>query len=157
MKPACNTFISALAMAGEVDKVKGIMWELARAGRVVDDITRQAVVEELMKAEKREDADRVVRELEEKGIVSPHEGQALLSSIHDDHDNNLDVDDHCPREGQLVVTVLESNKGNSKRKVDRAPLRRECAAPSRLGLGGRRRSKKEAAAEHRGCADGVWQ
>jgi hypothetical protein len=102
------------AVAGEVDEAKGIMWLLVRAGRVVDDITSRAVVEELTKAGKREDADRVVRELEEKGIVSPREGQALLSSIHDDHDNNLDVDDQCSREEQLVVTVLESNKRNSK-------------------------------------------
>jgi pentatricopeptide repeat protein len=92
-EPACNAFVSALAVAGEVDEAKGIMWELIMAGKVVDDITMRAVVEELTRAGKREDADRVVLELEEKGIVSSREGQALLSSIHDDHDDNLDVDD----------------------------------------------------------------
>ncbi|KAK3161925.1 hypothetical protein QOZ80_1BG0083160 [Eleusine coracana subsp. coracana] len=100
-EPACNTFVSALAVAGEVDEAEGIMWELATAGRVVDDITRRAVVEELARAGKREDADRVVRELEDKGIVNSREGQALLSSIHDDHEvqsmtimkTTLNVDD----------------------------------------------------------------
>jgi pentatricopeptide repeat protein len=92
-EPACNAFVSALAVAGEVDEAKGIMWELIMAGRVVDDITMRAVVEELTRAGKREDAERVVLELEEKDIVSSCEGQALLSSIHDDHDDNLVVDD----------------------------------------------------------------
>jgi hypothetical protein len=49
------------------------MWEMARAGRVVDDITRRALVEELWRAGKREDADRLAREMEEKGIVNARE------------------------------------------------------------------------------------
>jgi pentatricopeptide repeat protein len=57
----------------------------------MDDITRRALVEELSRAGKREDADRLAREMEQKGIVSARELQALLSSIRDDGDDNLDV------------------------------------------------------------------
>jgi pentatricopeptide repeat protein len=78
-------------MAGEAGDAEWVMWEMARAGRVVDDITRRALVEELSRAGKREDADRLAREMEQKGIVSARELQALLSSIRDDGDDNLDV------------------------------------------------------------------
>jgi pentatricopeptide repeat protein len=90
-EPACNAFVGALAMAGEAGDAEWVMWEMARAGRVVDDITRRALVEELSRAGKREDADRLAREMEQKGIVSARELQALLSSIRDDGDDNLDV------------------------------------------------------------------
>lgn len=94
-EPACNAFVSALAMAGESGDAELVMWEMARAGRVVDDITRRALVEELWRAGKREDADRLAREMEEKGIVNARELRELLNSIRDDDDGdeNLDVDD----------------------------------------------------------------
>jgi pentatricopeptide repeat protein len=92
-EPACNAFVSALAMAGEAEDAERVMWEMARAGRVVDDITRRALVEELWRAGKQEDADRLAREMEEKGIVSARELRALLNYIHDDDgDENSDVD-----------------------------------------------------------------
>jgi pentatricopeptide repeat protein len=65
-EPACNAFVSALAMAGESGDAERVM-------RVVDDITRRALVEELWRAGKREDADRLAREMEEKGIVNARE------------------------------------------------------------------------------------
>jgi len=92
-EPACNAFVGALAMAGEARDAERVMWEMARAGRVVDDITRRALVEELSRVGKREEADRLAREMEQKGIVSARELRALLSSIRNDDDDNLDVDD----------------------------------------------------------------
>jgi hypothetical protein len=82
-------------MAGESGDAERVMWEMARAGRVVDDITRRALVEELWRAGKREDADRLAKEMEEKGIVNACELRELLNSIRDDDDGdeNLDVDD----------------------------------------------------------------
>ncbi|XP_051225992.1 pentatricopeptide repeat-containing protein At2g27800, mitochondrial [Lolium perenne] len=81
---ACNAFVSALAVAGEVAEAERVMWELAKAGTVVDHITRRAVVEELGRAGKREDADRVVRKMEEMGILRVAERQELLGSILDE-------------------------------------------------------------------------
>ncbi|EEE55374.1 hypothetical protein OsJ_03442 [Oryza sativa Japonica Group] len=93
-EPACNTFVSALAMAGEAGEAERVMWDMARAGRVVDDVTRRAVVEELWRSGRRDDAERVVREMEERGIVGGAERRALLRSLHDEFgDDDLDVDD----------------------------------------------------------------
>uniref|UniRef100_A0A0D9YEX1 PROP1-like PPR domain-containing protein n=1 Tax=Oryza glumipatula TaxID=40148 RepID=A0A0D9YEX1_9ORYZ len=93
-EPACNAFVSVLAMAGEAGEAERVMWDMARAGRVVDDVTRRAVVEELWRSGRRDDAERVVREMEERGIVGGAERRALLRSLHDEFgDDDLDVDD----------------------------------------------------------------
>ena len=91
-EPACNAFVSALAVAGELTEAERVMWELAEAGTVVDHITRRAVVEELGRAGKKEDADRVVRKMEDMGILTVAERRELLASIPDD-ECGLDVDD----------------------------------------------------------------
>ncbi|KAF0920130.1 hypothetical protein E2562_033434 [Oryza meyeriana var. granulata] len=93
-EPACNAFVSALAMAGEAGEAERVMWDMARVGRVVDDITRRAVVAELWRSGRRDDANRVVREMEERGIVGGAERRVLLRSLHDEFgDDDLDVDD----------------------------------------------------------------
>uniref|UniRef100_A0A0D9V5L1 PROP1-like PPR domain-containing protein n=1 Tax=Leersia perrieri TaxID=77586 RepID=A0A0D9V5L1_9ORYZ len=92
-EPACNAFVSALAMAGEAGEAERVMWDMVRTGRVVDAVTRRAVVEELWRSGSRDDADRMVREMEEKGIVGSAERRALLRSLHDEFgDDDLDVD-----------------------------------------------------------------
>ncbi|XP_006644699.1 pentatricopeptide repeat-containing protein At2g27800, mitochondrial [Oryza brachyantha] len=93
-EPACNAFVSALAMAGEASEAESVMWDMVRAGRVVDDVTRRALLEELWSLGRRDDADRLVREMEERGIVGGAERRTLLRSLHDEFgDDDLDVGD----------------------------------------------------------------
>ncbi|KAF0917712.1 hypothetical protein E2562_021212 [Oryza meyeriana var. granulata] len=91
----CATHSSVLwRWQGRLGEAERVMWDMARVGRVVDDNTRRVVVAELWRSGRRDDADRVEREMEERGIVGGAERRVLLRSLHDEFGyDDLDVDD----------------------------------------------------------------
>lgn len=82
---ACNSLVSVLAMAGEVEEAVAAMWEGVGMRRRPDFITCRTVVEEICRQQKVGDAVVLLRELRQKEVIDGQCYKELLTGLREEH------------------------------------------------------------------------
>ncbi|KAI0515541.1 hypothetical protein KFK09_008206 [Dendrobium nobile] len=82
---ACNSLVSVLAMAGEVDEAVAAMWEGVGMRRCPDFITCRTVVEEICRQQRAGNAVVLLREMRQKEVINGQCYKKLLTGIGEEY------------------------------------------------------------------------
>ncbi|XP_020590285.1 pentatricopeptide repeat-containing protein At2g27800, mitochondrial-like [Phalaenopsis equestris] len=82
---ACNSLVSVLSMAGEVEEAEAVMWEGVGMGRCPDFITCRTVVEEICRQGRAGDAVVLLREMRQKEVIDGRFYKELLAGLGEEY------------------------------------------------------------------------
>lgn len=83
-RKACNSLISAMAMAGSVQDAVDVMWEVSRVGRAPDLLTCRTLLEEICRQGRMADAMALLKKMELEELVDGLMCRELLRGIEDE-------------------------------------------------------------------------